>query len=303
METYQIGTIIREERERRGISQEELCYGICAVVTLSRIENGIQKPSLKVEEALLERLGHSTANLVFYANADEARKHKLEQQIHTHLMHWEKAEDLLEEYRKLIKERGTGHNLEKQFVMMAEAIQRSETAGAEQSAVRADFERALLYTIPEYQEECLNKIKLITGTEMLILNGIALTYAREDKLFSAIRIFDYLVGLLEKQELNVEVPGKLYPVLVHNMVKLFDKLGRHSETKEYADKGIRYCIKFNRMVCFPELLYYKGHACAEMHEVEEAEKYYRQAVNIFEAMGRKDAADFVREKWRTCARL
>lgn len=44
METYRIGEIIREQRNRRNISQEELCFGICSVTTLSRIENGNQKP-------------------------------------------------------------------------------------------------------------------------------------------------------------------------------------------------------------------------------------------------------------------
>ena len=65
MEIYRIGARIKEERVRQKLSQEDLCYGICAVSTLSRIETGIQKPSLKVEEALLERLGCSTENLVF----------------------------------------------------------------------------------------------------------------------------------------------------------------------------------------------------------------------------------------------
>lgn len=46
METYNIGKIIRETRTRRNISQEELSDGICSPVTLSRIENGMQKPSL-----------------------------------------------------------------------------------------------------------------------------------------------------------------------------------------------------------------------------------------------------------------
>ena len=82
METYRIGEIIREQRNRRNISQEELCFGICAVTTLSRIENGNQKPSLKVEEALLERLGHSTDNLIEILNnlalvyASEKRSNK-----------------------------------------------------------------------------------------------------------------------------------------------------------------------------------------------------------------------------------
>ena len=86
METYRIGEIIREQRNRRNISQEELCFGICSVTTLSRIENGNQKPSLKVEEALLERLGHSTDNLIIYADDNEIKKHRLEDEIRRKMM-------------------------------------------------------------------------------------------------------------------------------------------------------------------------------------------------------------------------
>ena len=36
---YTVGAIIKNEREKHKISQEELCFGICAVSTLSRIEH------------------------------------------------------------------------------------------------------------------------------------------------------------------------------------------------------------------------------------------------------------------------
>ena len=97
MEIYRIGARIKEERVRQKLSQEDLCYGISAVSTLSRIETGIQKPSLKVEEALLERLGCSTENLVFFANEDEIIKHSLEIDIGTKLMH--RKTDLQEEMK------------------------------------------------------------------------------------------------------------------------------------------------------------------------------------------------------------
>jgi len=42
MDAYIIGKLIKEFRVRKGYSQEELCYGLCAVSTLSRIESGIQ---------------------------------------------------------------------------------------------------------------------------------------------------------------------------------------------------------------------------------------------------------------------
>ena len=38
---------LRKEREKRGISQERLCRGVCAVSALSRYENGEREPGIK----------------------------------------------------------------------------------------------------------------------------------------------------------------------------------------------------------------------------------------------------------------
>ena len=114
MEIYRIGARIKEERVRQKLSQEDLCYGICAVSTLSRIETGIQKPSLKVEEALLERLGCSTENLVFFANEDEIIKHSLEVDMGYKLMqHNMDIKEEMKVYERQIAELGAASNLEK----------------------------------------------------------------------------------------------------------------------------------------------------------------------------------------------
>lgn len=46
MKEVYIGSIIRKRRQELGLTQEQLCRGICETVTLSRIENGKQTPSM-----------------------------------------------------------------------------------------------------------------------------------------------------------------------------------------------------------------------------------------------------------------
>lgn len=57
MEEFKLGTYIKKHREELGMSQEDLCGGLCAVSTLSRIENNQQDPSRRLTMSLLERLG------------------------------------------------------------------------------------------------------------------------------------------------------------------------------------------------------------------------------------------------------
>lgn len=59
MGVYVIGQVIKRTREGLGMTQEQLCEGICSVETLSRIENGKRRPNRANFQALMERMGKS----------------------------------------------------------------------------------------------------------------------------------------------------------------------------------------------------------------------------------------------------
>ena len=52
-----LGEFIKQRRLELGLTQEQLCEGICEPMTISRIENGRQTPSRNRINALLQRLG------------------------------------------------------------------------------------------------------------------------------------------------------------------------------------------------------------------------------------------------------
>lgn len=54
MAVYVVGDFLRETRMRKGYTQEEVSYGICTPASLSRIENGAQKPGRLILEKLFE---------------------------------------------------------------------------------------------------------------------------------------------------------------------------------------------------------------------------------------------------------
>lgn len=57
MKNVFLGEYIKQRRLDLGLTQEQLCYGICEPMTLSRLENGKQTPSRNRINALLQRLG------------------------------------------------------------------------------------------------------------------------------------------------------------------------------------------------------------------------------------------------------
>ena len=51
-----IGEVIKRKRKELGLTQEELCEGICEPSTISRIESGKQVPAKNKLDGLLQRL-------------------------------------------------------------------------------------------------------------------------------------------------------------------------------------------------------------------------------------------------------
>ncbi len=296
METYGIGEIIREERIRKNLSQEELCEGICATPTLSRIENGTQKPSLKIEEALLERLGHNTENLVIYADAREVEKHRLESEIRARIMHHERMDDLLARYTELLTPRGAEMTLEKQFVQMSVAIQALYTQEWSLEKLKDKFIEAIRLTIPDYEEDAFTARKMYTNTEIQLLNNLGIVYAKSQQTSRAVRLLRVLVEYIENKEMDVETKNKTYPMLVYNLVMLLEKTDSMQEILEYAEKGIAYCIKYNRLNCLPDLVYYSGLAYLNLNKKEDAIRRYRQAISLLELTGREESAEYLRKE-------
>lgn len=57
MKEIVVGEMLRKCRIQKGITQKELCEGICSVSSLSRIENGEQHPTRSVFNMLVSKMG------------------------------------------------------------------------------------------------------------------------------------------------------------------------------------------------------------------------------------------------------
>ena len=57
MAVYSMGAILKKCREAKGITQEELCLGICTASALSKMEHGYREPSYVKFASLMERMG------------------------------------------------------------------------------------------------------------------------------------------------------------------------------------------------------------------------------------------------------
>ena len=299
MEIYRIGARIKEERVRQKLSQEDLCYGICAVSTLSRIETGIQKPSLKVEEALLERLGCSTENLVFFANEDEIIKHSLEMDIGVKLMYRKTdLQDEMKKYEKLIAEQGAASNLEKQYYMMVKATYDSYLDGISLEEGYALLKKALLLTMPDFKVKELYGIRLMTLTEINILNNMAVILYEMKRVGLAMKYMYFLVDYIERGKLNKEVIMKRYPMLLVNLALLEAKVGDFRQAFFLCQKGIKFCREYGKLVPMAEFYYYRAVAYAKFGGMRKALESYEYAICLCKVSGKNKLAEQMKEEYQ-----
>lgn len=300
MEIYRIGSKIREERIRQKLSQEELSYGICAVSTLSRIETGMQKPGLKMEEALLERLGCSTENLVFFASEEEAMKHTLEVDIAFKLMRRE--EDLkkeLEEYERLMEENGTSSNLENQYYLMVKATYDSYMHSKKPLQVYTRLKEAFLMTMPNFKAKELYAIRRMTLTEINILNNMAVALYEMKLRGLAMKYLYFLVDYLESSNFSKDVIVKKYPMLLVNLAKLETKMEDFEHVFSICQKGITFCKEYGRMVPLAEFYYYKAVACVRLGRKKGAIESYEYAICLLKIRNNNKLSKQIEEEYHS----
>lgn len=300
MEIYGIGQRIREERIRQKLSQEDLSYGICAISTLSRLENGVQKPSLKVQEALLERLGCSTENLVFFAHEDEVRKHFLEVDMGYHLMnHDMDLQDELEEYEKLMLEKDMGSNLEKQYYLMVKSMYDLHVKKQTPEQAYAMLKQAFLLTMPNFKAKALYGIRLMTLTEINILNNMAVTLCEMKSTGLAMKYIFFLTDYLEKSNFSKDMLIKRYPMLLVNLAKLEIKLEDFEQVFYNCQKGITFCKECGRMVPLAEFYYFKAVASVRLGRRKIAMESYEHAICLFKIRDKKELAKQIQKEYRS----
>ena len=86
-----LGEVIRQRRLELGLTQEELCEGICEPMTISRFENGRQTPSRNRIKALLQRLGLPDDRFFGLLSTKEVQISNLENEIISCHVRFERA--------------------------------------------------------------------------------------------------------------------------------------------------------------------------------------------------------------------
>lgn len=287
MAVYVVGDFLRETRLRRGYTQEEVSYGICTPASLSRIENGAQKPGRLILEKLFERLG--TENNLFnsFVSREEMELYSAIQELVRNITDDDvaKIEKQIEVVEKLAV---NTTELEHQCLYFAKGELARQKEKDDKKAMEM-YMKAIHITLPDFDGKNPLRNNLLTFDEIMIINSIAILYAnRENDIMNAIELDMWLKVHMENKIMDGKMKTAKYPMILYNLSNWFGNKEFLVEALKMAELGVDFCIQYGNLAFFPILVVNKGVALAEIGKIEDARKCLHQAIAIFEAMKQVD---------------
>lgn len=276
MAISKIGMIIRRRRTELGLSQEDLADGICAVTTLSRIENGERMPTQNHLEMLLQRIGYSDMMLESYVDEDDFLAHDLKFKIRQAYIEGDMptAQHLLLQFEQLVAKPS---KIDVQFITLYRVLLYFDRYSNEERL--EELEKALRLTHPKYKQG--NVLYLLSYEEIVLLNNIADAYAAFGKRKDAIDILYSIINYYDTHVVNVEENLRTETMTVYNLSKWLGLENRYDECIRICDRGIALAKRTGRSSCFALTLYNKAWALVKRNEPNDRTEAITIAKNAY----------------------
>ena len=223
MNVYFLGEYIKKQREKLGLTQEQVCEGICEQVTLSRLENGRQTPSRTRVNALLQRLGLPEDRYYMILTKNELEIEALKKEIIA-CNALDSAKEGFSKVEQLEKLVNTDDNLEKQFILRSKALLGYLAGRYTKEEKLRMLIQAIGLTIPDFDLEIIGS-HLYTVDEMKIINQIAGVYSDMGQNKKAADIYYQLLKYVQKHQQEAVISSGMLPMVLGNYARALDLCG------------------------------------------------------------------------------
>lgn len=289
-----LGEYIKQERLKQGITQEQLCEGICEPITISRMENGKQTPSYNRIRAFLQRLGLPDERYVALLSKNELEIKTLQDEIRADAIRFYRAApenragirtaglQKLEELEKLAE---PDDRIIRQYIMHERATFGKPDGPYSLEEKLELLLEALRITVPNFDLEEIN-LGLYSMGETTLLNQIAVTYAQMGQEKKAIDIYRQLLKYVQKHycEGMSRYAGK-FALVAHNYTHALFMVGRYDDAIEVAELGQKVCVEYAHYQFLPGLLDLMGGCYFYQGNLEKCKEYYRDAYCLYKVTG------------------
>lgn len=292
------GSLIKSRRKVLGYSQEELAYGICSPVSLSRIECGKVAPKREIFAKLMERVGMTGSRFENVVQMEQPELMELAVRISV-LMSQAKgteAEPLIYELEERMKLSG---KFAKQYLMNIKAVvlyNQKKITTEEHTKLQ---EEALYLTLPR-----INKEKIMAWNfsrqEVNIINSLSYSCKGTEKEEEVMELLAAIRQQYEEKpfKLNHYVAG--YELTMRNLGSMLGNKGQYEEAIEVADNGILLSLQSGRGAVLSATLYDRGWDMEQMchrgkYSKKESLRYVKASYALNVILSKKETQKFLRE--------
>ena len=299
MADYRAGDVIRLTRNAVGMSQEELCDGICAVQTLSHIENNRHRIKPDTYRQLMEKMGRGVHNNCVVCMGKDMSL----------LEEYPLFEDAMakrdyhtaECYLMRIREKISDFVTDRQYLKRVESLLDYDMGKIGAQEHMRQLGEAMEMTIPDYVcylwGEKRDIVYPYREQEILILMEIGNTYYDMREMDKAIHVYETIIRSLNAGYMDIKNAKELKLITLANLALPLGKLGRYEEALAKASEGLGMAVSRGYAHTLVELLMGVAwnrmklsqrmeESIKKVQELEESKKVMRQAYYI--AAARRD---------------
>lgn len=284
MSIYTIGTILKEIRIEKGISQTDMCRGLCSKPMVSYIENEMRIPHRKLIESLFSRLGETApVEKIPMTNSDFLR-HNLEHRINSCVAIGNyDIKNMLDEYVSCKK---SMTHLEKQFLEFYSTLYENKNYDKNEETINK-LSDVLKMTISDYELKTFPK-RLLTTTEIFILNNIARCKYDLGETAEAISMMMKLKEYLEKDIIEEDIFASGQPMILFNLANWIGLGGDYEQALKLSISGLELCIKYGKLSYFTHHIFNKGYSLAKLNYKQKALEVLDFALKTYSALNWKE---------------
>ncbi len=284
MEKQSMGNVIRSIRKEKKITQEKLAEGICAVSTLSKIENGSQVPSRHTFELLMERLGEPGFSYFSFANEREMQVKKLQKELLA-AMEFQQEAQVEEKLWILEQIKDSNHIWEHQFCQMVQILW-YQISGAHVGTQTRELISLFQMTHPDFDGIHTSMDMRLNQIETLLLNNIGISYLAEERYQEAMAIFLQLYQICQNHTntLSQENFYKQKAGICGNIAVCARHLKMFDEALYYCNKGIAHIGRAGNWNICLHLLHTRSMVSKERGDMDAFFQDMFAAKNLYQIM-------------------
>lgn len=293
MKEIPVGEAVKRRREELGLTQEQVCLGICDSCTMSRLENHRQMPSHRTLVAILQRLGMPEDRYYALLSDREVELERMENEIVRSDVRFERAtgedrsalrEEALKTLAELERLAGPEDRLARQLVLSSQVLLGGPEGRWPLDQSIPVLLEAIRLTAPRFDPEDPGRGPY-TDREMQIINQMAQEYIFAGKYAEAAGLLDQLLRYAQGHLRDIPPVRARIPLICHNYAIALAYLQRYEDALKIAELGREVSITSLSCHQLPALLAIMAECRHFLGDDQESEQLFRQAYYLYAAIG------------------